>query len=358
MWTGRVSRDVTPPCAYIFDQQPGLVPFMYNGSARPFGYKGNLTGVCAGSKQDCVMASQDRPQQASGLESMWTQSLGTGFVSFSWEGCSAEQMPVAYTQYPGMSDSKLDSAVAVQGGSPGSMVWVCNRVVDPDGKSCRFSFNYDLCSFMSDDECAELMQFPIDASLLSYFNDTLQELMSKNSSAAHVEAGLQPLLDAYPLLANFTDLVGRVTTKTNRSFQEVMDVLDVGVPSFTDELLAKACAAPVAMLMIDAAPLQVAASIMNQLVDSGLPYFGSTVKLNNGSAMHLPKYGECDHAVYLETCDTHNNNYTIWSWGTTYSLTKEILLGNRIEINLPSRTNTTFNTGMACGAVVADSITA
>merc|ERR1739848_624442 len=135
---------------------------------------GNLTSACTGSAQDCavVQASVGRPQQATGLESMWTQSLITGFLSYSWEGCSAAQMPRAPLQYPGMSMSALSALGEVQGGGPSSMVWVCNRVIDPVGKTCKFTFAYSVCALLSDEDCDELVKLPLDTSLLNYFNST------------------------------------------------------------------------------------------------------------------------------------------------------------------------------------------
>merc|ERR1711941_69562 len=55
-----------------------------------------------------------------------------------------------------------------------------------------------------------------------------------------------------------------------------------------------------------------------------LPIFGNFVD-KQGKLIGESK--ECNHAVYLETCDVENNNYVVWTWGTTFNLTREFILG-------------------------------
>merc|ERR1712232_259568 len=185
-----------------------------------------------------------------------------------------------------MSKSALSQAVDMQAGTPASLKWVCNRVIDPVGKSCKYFFNYGTCDFISDSVYCELLESPLDGYLFDYYNDARSSLTDQNNSAAYVEAGLQPLLNAYPALANFTRLTSQVAKEANSTEDDVMNVFGtVYLPSFTEDLLTTACAAPVAMLVVDALPLQYEAterlgrtSIITQLVEAGLPFFGSRVR--------------------------------------------------------------------------------
>merc|ERR1719491_259750 len=122
-------------------------------------------------------------------------------------------------------------------------------------------------------------------------------------------------------------------------------------PVATSEMLEAACDAKIAMMIIDAAPLQVCLQqpdICSSLKENGTPFFGSS---------KLP--GRCDHAVYLQSCDVANNDYVIWTWGTRVTVTKEILVGVPVtRPGSPVRDEAnTFNTGMVCGFTTADSVT-
>jgi len=341
MWTGAADAEITPPCEYIFDQQPGLVPFMYNGSVRPVGYHGDVSTLCSGSEQDCA-AAEGHPLQDVGLTEMWTQSLISGFQRFNWNGCTAAEMPKAPLHYPGMNNQTLRDIDSVEGGNLFSVRWECNRVIDPVGKSCRAAFNRGICAGLSDEDCANFVALPLAGSLAHYLIDLV-------GNGSDIE--LQPLVERYPVLEHVT----RILNRSKTTLQKLFPVREASwYPSFTEELLKTACASKVAMFVIDATPLEFP---LESVRESGLPFFGTQVPLANGSMIDVPEAGTCNHVVYLESCDANNNNYTIWSWGQTFQLTKEIILGIPITRDVPSRTNETFNTGMVCGAILADAIT-
>jgi len=135
---------------------------------------------------------------------------------------------------------------------------------------------------------------------------------------------------------------------------QLNDVYGPPYPSFTEVELNETCNSHVNMLVIDATVLQIAFSnpkIIYQLRQERLPAFGN---------FGLPaKSHGCNHAVYLESCDYENNEYRIWTWGTTVTLTKEILLGYPTTQQFPTAPGEyepAWNTGALCAAVKASKI--
>jgi len=162
-----------------------------------------------------------------------------------------------------------------------------------------------------------------------------------------------------PVLLDYLDLLEEMAADKPWSIWDVMSVGGPNYPSFTEELLDKTCESFTNMLVIDATVLQVAFSYyaeFAELTKSKMPIFGNFV---TPSGTTLDKSHGCNHAVYLEKCDKERNEYTIWTWGTTVVLTKEMLLG--WPTSQPDAPPTpgmyTWNTGALCASITADQIT-
>eukprot|EP00441_Pelagodinium_beii_P029085 CAMPEP_0197713826 /NCGR_PEP_ID=MMETSP1338-20131121/130655_1 /TAXON_ID=43686 ORGANISM="Pelagodinium beii, Strain RCC1491" /NCGR_SAMPLE_ID=MMETSP1338 /ASSEMBLY_ACC=CAM_ASM_000754 /LENGTH=181 /DNA_ID=CAMNT_0043297767 /DNA_START=630 /DNA_END=1172 /DNA_ORIENTATION=- len=118
------------------------------------------------------------------------------------------------------------------------------------------------------------------------------------------------------------------------------------VPSATEELLAEACEATVATLLISPAPFQFVEYLHQLHIGENFtfskPFFGSNLTAEDVgvdlarfnptrraravriisaiAAGSRQPYGFCNHAVYLDKCDAERNEYTIWSWGKLYKV--------------------------------------
>merc|ERR1711862_845658 len=121
-------------------------------------------------------------------------------------------------------------------------------------------------------------------------------------------------------------------------------------------MLQETCQAGNNLLIIGALVLSFAMQLPHDAADlknKGLPFFGNYVS-NSGKV--YDKSTGCNHAVYLEKCDIENNNYVIWTWGTTVNLTKEFILGWPVDQPEAEATRPgyTWNTGSVCGSITAD----
>eukprot|EP00931_Biecheleriopsis_adriatica_P045259 TRINITY_DN25943_c0_g1_i1.p1 TRINITY_DN25943_c0_g1~~TRINITY_DN25943_c0_g1_i1.p1 ORF type:complete len:636 (+),score=91.64 TRINITY_DN25943_c0_g1_i1:95-2002(+) len=337
LWTGRPSSLMPAACPYVYQQQPGLIPFQQNGKTYPPGFTGSTTAQCTSDKSTCEQSSG--PIQAPGTQTMWTQTLMSSWVRNSWNGCDDEDQPKVYLNFPGQSKARLTEADSVQAGNLASMLWVCQRVIDPQGKSCRAIFNYDICA-VSNTDCYDVLTFPLETSLMDKFDD------AKSPSEK------QELMQRYPILVKYDEMMKRV--KGNNPDVKDKDISPYASmdTTFTKELLQQACAANVAMFIIAADALLLALNSkeeLEQLRKARLPYYGQAGRDEFASG--------CDHVVFLDNCNEDRNEYRVWTWGLMVTLSREMLLGVPVSRNQTSRSNTTFNSGMVCSAVVAHQVT-
>lgn len=324
-WTGRATPQLSFPCDYVLgDQYPGLVPYQdvvehpcetgdpacsnITGDRslvwRPeqaAGFNLNFSSTCSGNPGDCLMA-QGRPVNPFGLAGMWIQSLISGYLQDA-EGkdCSNSSLPGIF--YPGQSPEEHEFVEGPQGQMDPQTIWMCNAVIDPVGKGCTQLFNPQ-------------------AACASYDDDTCRDLAIRN-----------PAINPEDPKSMEAD---RIQQLLNR-------------PSFTEDMLHKACASEVALLGIDAG------------------------HLNGG-----PLAGQCNHQVALLACDHDADNYTIWTWGERRYLTRADIFEPRYSLeeivqsycednssceDLTSQfvANSTSNAsafgGMFCTAILSDNIT-
>jgi len=364
LWSGRITKDADLACPGIFVQQPGLIPF-YDDSTQqwtPDWFSASGTPGCSGNAADCAKG-MGKPSQNAGLTFMWAQAFVSTWVASNLNSCPRNPGEArAGLAYPGMTSEETKAAQRHQGGSFGSMLWSCGVVMDPEGGSCRPAFNKNLCSFLSDDDCVKKIRMTPEG---VSFNELIAPLFTKYSSEAF-ERGLTTGVerDAYslpkardalagkPRMAQYLDLLLEISNSTQRPAVDVMSVQDPTLPSFTRALLNETCEAYTNLLLIDSAILQ-PEDTLAPLRAKRVPFFGNFDGVNAKSA-------GCDHAVYLAKCDHEKNEYHIWSWGTTFALSAEMIVG--WPTDQPGAPETreigTYNTGCICGAVLADQISA
>merc|ERR1712232_99376 len=70
-------------------------------------------------------------------------------------GCQGRQ--INSLTYPGLSSSQLARNAKDQPGTPASMLYFCNELIDPRGKSCKLHFNLQACGGIPIPLCMESM---------------------------------------------------------------------------------------------------------------------------------------------------------------------------------------------------------
>lgn len=361
MWTGRPTRLIELPCDYIFEQKPGLVPFVdSSGNVRPADFGHNPEVACTGNAQDCQNGA-GRPLQNAGVTFMWSQSLISSFSRTLTKSCAADP---AKLNYPGQSNEAKGFISDVQGQTGGSSLWACDAVIDPRGGTCDIEFNHGICGELSDDECQLLMTYQIDGFEKGKIDTVILDTVDQLSDfVGDVEVVRQMFVENrtrfMAAIREKVQAVQQVSVSAGQYGTYVQKLLDsVGIdaffvtanvftPSANDAVLDRACKEPVAMLAVDAEPLQ-----GNDANSPSAPLAGPFFPTEREA-------GSCNHMVYLEACDVAHNVYTLWTWGTRRYVTRELLLGQPANITtglVAPRTASTFNTGIVCFVTFAKQI--
>ncbi|CAE8613880.1 unnamed protein product, partial [Polarella glacialis] len=333
MWTGRPSQVIDYPCDYIFKEQPGLVPYQDRNGWHPsfFNDTKGMEKLCSGNAVDCSRAT-GAPYQNAGLTFMWTQSLQASFGREVSGKCSDKG--AAMLNFPGQSAENVARVQGSQGMVPGSAIWSCNAVIDPEGGSCRTIINYNICGWMGDGDCKVLFDYQVDSedmgqviqvlsSAISSLDESETFFDTKNTRAA-AKATIVALeahfRGASTRLIQYKEFLIGITRKYGLNWLTVL--INMNKPQATEAMLEEACKAPIAVLAIDSDPLQppalFEATLQNPINGSGYPFGGLET-------------GQVNHAVFLEKCDPEKNVYTLWTWGQRTFVTKELLLGKPVQ---------------------------
>eukprot|EP00932_Pfiesteria_piscicida_P011817 SRR837773.2305.p1 GENE.SRR837773.2305~~SRR837773.2305.p1 ORF type:complete len:213 (-),score=44.04 SRR837773.2305:179-817(-) len=163
-------------------------------------------------------------------------------------------------------------------------------------------FNLDTCGFVNDDDCRLLKSYQIDGPML---NELVQALVvGDENNITDVGVAAADVMDKYKPIKEYVEFYAKIAAETFADHEagSVVNLVEYQVlrqwstnwftPSATEENLVDACSAQVALLFVDAAPLQTADSFIDQPMNST---------------------GSCNHAVYLVDCYPDNNVYTLWT---------------------------------------------
>jgi len=370
LWAGRIGGSNLTGCRNIYHQQPGLIPFPTSGDKWvPDFYSSSLTTGCGGNAADCNMGA-GKPAQNAGLTFMWSQTLESSWMTKNYGSCLREGVR-AGLKYPGMGAADEFKVELNQGGWFNSMLWSCEMVMDPQGGSCKLLLNTNMCQFMPEDLCLrKIAHEPAQEVVMEVWQPLLTKYKSEAFQEGHVtpetrDAYALPKLRAevahFPVLSKYIDDLVEIGAAVGKPPLEVERVGGDNFkwPSFTEELLNQTCAAYTNILALDSRVLQafmMEPSHMEALKEKRLPFYGNVPEAL--SVLGTKSRG-CNHAVYLQECDYKKNEYTIWSWGSTYTLTREMLLGYPTDQPLAPPTNNmyTWNTGVVCAAITADQLT-
>eukprot|EP00931_Biecheleriopsis_adriatica_P026387 TRINITY_DN16063_c0_g1_i2.p1 TRINITY_DN16063_c0_g1~~TRINITY_DN16063_c0_g1_i2.p1 ORF type:complete len:682 (+),score=142.11 TRINITY_DN16063_c0_g1_i2:98-2143(+) len=407
LWTGRHSTHEEHSCSYVYERQPGLVPWKNEESQwvpkSAADAMAKQESLCTGNAADCSQAA-GQPTQPMGLAFMWAQAAASEIDTGHGGTCKGRK--VGMLNYPGIS--KEDAALIGndQGGSAASMLWACRHFIDPKGGTCRLHFNRAACGGLPFEVCSKfsttwlpvlykesVLKFATEDATLDVIKQTLTGFMAGQSQSSlaslvpkNVNASWNKMWgkDVRGKLASeqILDRMGSgnmyLAMGVLIADTTALDFYD-GVPSATEEVLATACSAKVATLLVASDPLQFLEQLGNLPTNYSLTgsFFGANISaadlaiefksdatpamveqaneiLDAVVADTRKPYGMCNHAVFLDVCDEANNEYSLWSWGKLYKVSKELLLGQPVQ--LEGDESGAYNSGMMCAAITADQI--
>ncbi|CAK9097574.1 Hypothetical protein SCF082_LOCUS45767 [Durusdinium trenchii] len=277
-------------CPYVYEQQPGLVPFRPD---QPGGdrYHGNLW--CPVEDVQSKQFLIDGQCQAVGLQRMWvTAMIGSLEHEVQLAANGDDQCEKILTSvYPGEVMTLFDDGDLIFRTPPSHIVWICEKV----GRSnCSYATTFvgDCSKIFPESACTVLLDTKWSAKDLLIVQNTLQTpgqpLDAMYSLAS--KPTFQPILSAAPGDTTFDKFQAIA-----RMFLMVMSVSHQD-PQATANMWVKLCTAKAAVLNIAFAGLR-----------------------NESSS-------SCSHWVFLDACrDTH---YVVWSEGFRRYITKEAMHGS------------------------------
>jgi len=236
-------------------------------------------------------------------------------------------------------------------------MWQCNALFDPAKKSCRVIANPGACYWLSTDASEEWCHRKWAAEpqyrLADHMRAVWKHARKTNQSEQHVMNRLRHKMAKYPYVLAYLDVLLAIGQVTDSSALEVDDIDSPSKPSFTEEMLRQTCRSHINTITVADSFLD--GENLGELRSAKLPWWGhgKYVK-DDGTIGTAPKDPtECDHTLYLQSCNFDRNEFVLWTWGTTYVVSKEILVGTgKAPHGEPFE-----NTGVVCYAVVADHVT-
>eukprot|EP00405_Crypthecodinium_cohnii_P011031 CAMPEP_0206442772 /NCGR_PEP_ID=MMETSP0324_2-20121206/14004_1 /ASSEMBLY_ACC=CAM_ASM_000836 /TAXON_ID=2866 /ORGANISM="Crypthecodinium cohnii, Strain Seligo" /LENGTH=687 /DNA_ID=CAMNT_0053910645 /DNA_START=50 /DNA_END=2113 /DNA_ORIENTATION=- len=378
MWTGRWSLNMPKPCDYVYTMQPGLVPYYSdNGGWEPSNVpeSARRAAACTGNAADCE-AGKDRPMNPVGMVWAYFQTIIGSYSRYA--GGTCDRPPLTLVNWPGISKTDADYRQSSLGGTSVTALFGCQQTIDPKFGSCKNIFNIDVCEDSSDEACIQLLENDWEQREYREFLDWAEKQQANPSAIPELLTSRpktdQEVWEAAVQAAGSKDPVAILT--------KVMPILQgKHYPSFSEDLLAKACNAKVAQLTVAADALSVVDAFASA---SDEPFYILPNEFEAFMAQEFPqipqedythpeKYGggiaiwmkrlmgdkpnTCDHAVYLESCFEEEEKYTIWSWGTRFNVSKTMLLGNTYWPNTGGRSpGKTYTNGIICQATIADHV--
>ncbi|CAE8612028.1 unnamed protein product [Polarella glacialis] len=336
MWTGRTGSKMSQPCPYIYEEQPGLVP-----------YQGENVH-CTGNSADCA-AAKGMPLQPAGATFAFTQSLQSSYRASVGGSCDLHP---AQLNYPGASQSLVATTKAMGVMGSYASLWACNTVIDPVNQACKLIANPELRGSLSAADFWTLFNYPQDPLQLRELQIKIAETAAKATAASEnatvaviaAIAQLPPSSWMATYFNTFMDL-------SDGDYEKAMASRHFAVPSFTEDLLASACKAELAFFLIDASPLLGGGKTPEDAIGRAGPCYPHYKTPEDVRWMNAKK-GKCDHFVFLETCDLENDLYTVWTWGSKRYLTKQGLLGRPVTATGDPNPAGPWNTGLLCFATL------
>lgn len=343
-WTGTVNSEMTRPCPYVYEQQPGLVPYQSATGWHPKSFASKSAAACTGNEYDCA-ASAGKPWQPAGATFAWVQSLLSGYRAAAGGDCEIQGAPLNYPGAPAELGAQIES---VQAQFASGAVWACNLVLDPVKKGCKQLVNTDIRGSMSLDAFWAYQAYPFEPMTNSMLGEKLGPLMTAPDPGPAITEEYEKLSKTSELVKKNYDFLKNTFGSIERALQFEATLENFPIPSFTEDLLKQACKADVAVLNVDS-------TVLN--------YFGKTpeetLRIDMVTAMTAMMgtvmVGRCDHFVFLQECDEELDIYTLWTWGSRRYMSRAALLGtSNVNAQGQAAANSPFHTGIVCYAVASE----
>jgi len=294
-YTGTLPAIGTRACPYVFDQQPGIIPFrqdMPGGEEYMQIAEQSPSGWCPGSQQASSYV-KDGQCQAVGIQRMWVSALLAAHEHeiITDRAGDDECLPTFQSVYPGQKHGR--DADDIFRTPPATIVWACDAALG-DGKpgTCKYiSTAYEICSQkVPGTDCPAVLNTDWALQDLRPLQDALMHGMppAELTSDLAQRPTMKPILDLIPGETS-TEKMSKVALL----FQVLMTASDN--QSANSDMFIELCAGKAAMLNM--AP----SALFNEMTDDK----------------------NCAHWILLESC--HDDHYVVWSSGFRIEMTKATL---------------------------------
>lgn len=281
----------------MFGLQPGLQK-----------WQGNKDCSTASNKADCI-ASSGQPNQNAGLQSMVERTLITAYDVHVAGGCEHEIADLDGNPY-GTPESEAANEMNLLLGGTGyagerwmADVWLAGGALN----TYRSLFNLDAACAGLDVTSSVCVQLVELNGMTSYDINWLAKRLASPGSLADK---LAIALSVPRIKATFEHMWSLTNAATEeQKVAAIMPAVNQVKPTFSSELRGQACAAKNAILFVNSTVLQ-----------------------------GQPGGGDCDHWIFLESCDPAKDEANVWSWGYRHTVSYSGLVDKH----------------WICGAVIAD----
>eukprot|EP00440_Ansanella_granifera_P005046 gb/GFBE01005470.1/.p1 GENE.gb/GFBE01005470.1/~~gb/GFBE01005470.1/.p1 ORF type:complete len:545 (+),score=121.95 gb/GFBE01005470.1/:1-1635(+) len=298
-YTGSLPGLPVSPCSYIYDQQPGIMPF---AAGQPgFSSFPQGTQYCPGEKtqEEGVVAEnwQELPCQATGIQKMWITTLLVSYDNRLRQEAGVTACPEIYTAlYPGESEQVAGHTKASHLTTPAFLKYACD-VGLADGV-------LGTCKYLSDGAAKCMAAAP---TLSAEVCERVAEGTGITSEA------LGQIQTAFTTSGDPASMIPIIKAPSEKGFQlATKGNVEGAVPGMLAAFMPKASGSA-----IDLDKVCAAKSAMLFVFTDGLNLFGKNVP----DASRI-----CDHWITMATCD--GDHLEIWSWGVIFPITKAKLMKN------------------------------
>ncbi|CAE8615957.1 unnamed protein product [Polarella glacialis] len=291
-YTGALPEMDTTPCPYVYEQQPGLIPF--NASTPGYNAFPAGTNMCPGVMLQTEGSGGGGQCQPVGIQRMWTTSMLDTYEQKMRreagldDGCSRSLYESLHPEEPTDKAQLTRNSMLV---GAAAVVYTCSvafgapcTFISPAVSECMQQLNLDEAA------CTHLLT----SKGASLSDSALVTPLAKQAMGSGNWAPVEQMIDERPTLTRWLGLLNGTSTAEKVKSLPVLMNLAMNPSSdgeATAAMMAKACNAEHAMLAVNGAVLE-----------------------------GQPGGGPCDHCIFLEGCE--GDSYQVWSWGVFYTLPK------------------------------------
>ncbi|CAE8723140.1 unnamed protein product [Polarella glacialis] len=288
-YTGTLPELSVQPCPYIYEQQPGIMPF--KGGQPGFNKFPAGTNMCPGEPVQAEGGSSG-PCQAVGIQKMWISTFLSAYDVKLRKQIGVQDVcnrKIFQSLYPLEPEKEAQLTRNAHLTAPAAIQFICEVAL---GGGVEGSCKYGTPSFQ---DCSTATGFSLEACAnivkgVGITTDDLGDLFLATHKLSTMEQELAKIFER-PSTALFRSQIPGATKKVG-----IKALLDAQAPSSdpaaTAALLQQACGAEKAMLLVGS----------DAVKDPNAPV------------------GPCTHWIFLDSCG--ESDYKVWSWGQFYFVKK------------------------------------